>query len=322
MEFAKVVKAGLLTTVQDLGRNSYQVFGVSACGAMDSLAMRFANILVGNDEGEAVLEATLIGPQLTFEGEGVIAITGGDLSPRINGRPVSMWKSLYVKEGDELSFGNCKYGCRAYIAFAGGIQVPKVMGSRSTFIRGNYGGMEGRALKNGDRIPIGASRFDFNRIFGRKLQSKDIPNYKTPCPIRIILGPHDTAFTQEALQTLVSSTYTISNNSDRMGYRLEGKPLQHINGADIISGFITVGSVQVPANGQPIVHMADCGTSGGYTIAGVVISIDIPHMAQKKPGDQIEFEVIEVEDAQELVRKQEQLFSDLRLANHLIPMKV
>ncbi|WP_261798179.1 hypothetical protein [Brevibacillus massiliensis] len=173
--------------------------------------------------------------------------------------------------------------------------------------------------KNGDRLSIGTSRYDLHRLAGRKLPKRDVPPYDAPRPIRIILGPHDAAFTQEALQTLVSNPYTVSNNSDRMGYRLEGKPLQHVHGADIISEFIAVGSIQVPANGQPIVQMADCGTSGGYTIAGVIISVDIPYMAQKKPGDRISFETVEVEEAQQLLRKQEQLLSKLRLANHLIP---
>ncbi|RFU70290.1 biotin-dependent carboxyltransferase [Peribacillus saganii] len=321
MEFAKIEKAGVLTTVQDLGRHSYQVFGVSACGGMDTLALRLANILVGNNEGDAVLEATIIGPHITFLREGVIAITGGSFSVYLNGKPVPMWKSLLVTEGDELTFDSCKYGCRAYIAFAGGIDVPMVMGSRSTFIRGNYGGFEGRALKKGDLIQIGHSRFDYRRVSGRKFKSGDVPDYKTARPVRIVLGPHNNKFTNEAIQTLVSNHYNVSNNSDRMGYRLEGKPLQHVNKADIISEFITPGVIQVPANGQPIVHMSDAGTSGGYTVVGVIISVDLPYMAQKKPGDQIEFEVIGVEEAQKLLSKQEQLLSELQLANLAMPSR-
>ncbi|MEH7342426.1 biotin-dependent carboxyltransferase family protein [Bacillus sp. JJ1532] len=321
MEFAKIEKAGLLTTVQDLGRHSFQTFGVSPCGGMDTLALRLANILVGNNEGDAVLEVTIIGPNITFIREGVIAITGGGFSVYLNGKPVPMWKSLAVNEGDELSFGNSKYGCRAYIAFAGGIDVPKVMGSRSTFIRGNYGGFEGRGLKNGDIVRIKQSRFDNRRISGRKLKSNDIPDYQTPRPMRIVLGPHDIKFTKEAILTLVSNPYKITNNSDRMGYRLEGKPLQHVNKADIISEFITPGVIQVPANGQPIVHMADAGTSGGYTVVGVIISVDLPYMAQKKPGDQIDFEIIGIEEAHQLFCKQEQLIFELQLANMAIPTR-
>jgi antagonist of KipI len=321
MEFVKVVKPGLFTTVQDLGRHSYQVYGVSACGGMDPISLRLANILVGNDEGEAVLEVTLIGPRLRFEEEGIIAITGGDISPSINGKSISMWKSLYVKKGDELSFGTCKYGCRAYIAFAGGIQVPKIMDSRSTFIRGNYGGVEGRALKTGDLIPIGLSRFTLGGLVGRRLRPQDIPDYKTIRSVQFVWGPQDSAFTEEARKTFVSKPYTVSNNSDRMGYRLEGESLKHIDGADIISDFITVGSIQVPANGQPIILMADCQMSGGYTKVGVVIGVDIPYLAQKKPGDSVSFQAIEVEAAQELWRKQEQLLSELRLNNSLIPSK-
>lgn len=319
MEFAKIEKAGLLTTVQDLGRHAFQAFGVSACGAMDTLALRLANILVGNNEGEAVLEATITGPSIAFIREGVIAVTGGNFAVYLNGKPVPMWKSLLVNEGDVLSFGRSSDGCRAYIAFAGGIDVPYVMGSRSTFIRGNYGGFEGRALKNGDLVRIGRSRFNYKHISGRKIKSSDIPNYQTQRTIRIVLGPHDSKFTKEAIQTLVSSSYMVSNNSDRMGYRLEGKPLQHVNKADIISEFITPGVIQVPANGQPIVHMSDAGTSGGYTVVGVVISVDLPYMAQKKPGDLIEFEIICVEEAQQLFCQKEQLLSELQLANLAIP---
>jgi antagonist of KipI len=321
MEFAKIEKAGLLTTVQDLGRHSYQAFGVSACGAMDTLALRLANILAGNSEDEAVLEATVIGPRIRFLNEGVIAVTGGGFSIFLNEKPVSMWKSLLVKEGDVLSFGNSTYGCRAYIAFAGGIDVPLVMGSRSTFIRGSYGGFEGRPLKNGDIIKTGNSRLDKRRVAGRKLKSDDIPDYQTQRPIRVVLGPHNDKFTNEAIQTLVASSYKVSNNSDRMGYRLEGPSLQHVSKADIISQFITPGVIQVPANGQPIVHMADAGTSGGYTIIGVVISVDLPCLAQKKPGDEIQFEIIDVEAAQQLFCRQEQLLADLQLANLAIPSR-
>jgi biotin-dependent carboxylase-like uncharacterized protein len=316
MEFVKVIKPGFFTTIQDLGRRASQKFGVSACGAMDPLA----NILVGNDEGEAALEATLIGPRLRFITDGVIAITGGDLSPSINGNPLTMWKSLRVYKDDELSFGGCNYGCRAYISFAGGIEVPKVIGSRSTFIRGNYGGIEGRLLEAGDEIPIGISPINYTKIAGRKLRPDHIPDYKKERLIRFIPGPQTSAFTSDSLDIFTSNPYIVTNESDRMGYRLQGEQLKHVNGADIISDFITVGSIQVPAIGQPIILMADCQISGGYTKIGVIISADIPYIAQKKPRDQIHFQAIEVLDAQELWINQEKFISDLRLVNRMLPI--
>jgi antagonist of KipI len=321
MEFVNVVKPGLLTTVQDLGRHSYRTFGVSSCGAMDPLSLRLANILVGNNEGEAALEVTLFGLELRFNAEGVIAITGGNLSPNINGKPVSMWKALRVRKDDYLRFGSCIDGCRAYISFAGGIEVPKVMGSRSTFVRGNYGGNEGRALKAGDCLPIGSSPFYLDDLYGRRLRPDDIPDFKKQRLIRFILGPHDKAFTNESLETFMTTPYMVSNESDRMGYRLQGARLEHVAGADIISDFITVGTIQVPGSGQPIIHMADCGTSGGYTKIGVIASVDISYMAQRKPGDQTAFEAVEIKDAQAQLKKQEQFISKLHLSNAMIPRR-
>ncbi|SEC80263.1 biotin-dependent carboxyltransferase family protein [Paenibacillus sp. GP183] len=318
MEFVHVVKPGFFTTVQDLGRRAYQKFGVSASGAMDPLSLRLANLLVGNNEDEAALEATLIGPKLRFGADGVIAITGGNLSPSINGNSVGMWKSLRIYKDDELSFGGCKSGCRTYISFAGGIGVPKVIGSRSTFIRGNYGGIEGRALATGDEIPIGSSPFNYSQIAGRTLRYEHTPDYSQDRTIRFIPGPQINAFTSESVETFTSNPYTVTNESDRMGYRLQGEQLMHIAGADIISDFIAMGSIQVPAIGQPIILMADCQVSGGYTKIGVIISVDIPFTAQKKPGDQIRFQAMEVSDAQELWKEQERLIAELRLINRMI----
>jgi antagonist of KipI len=321
MEFVHVVEPGFFTTVQDLGRHAYLKFGVSASGAMDPLSLRLANLLTGNDEGAAALEATLMGPKLKFVTDGVIAITGGDLSPSINGNPVGMWKSLRVLKDDELSFGGCKSGCRTYISFAGGIGVPKVIGSRSTFIRGQYGGMEGRLLKAGDEIPIEASASNYAQIAGRMLRPESTPDFSKARPIRFILGPQISAFPKESLETFTSNPYTVTNESDRMGYRLQGEQLTHISGADIISDFIKAGSIQVPASGQPIILMADCQISGGYTKIGVIISVDLPYIAQRKPGDQIHFQAMEVSEAQELWIKQEKMIANLRLINRMLPVK-
>lgn len=318
MEYVKVIKPGLLTTVQDLGRHAYQHAGVSACGAMDALSLRLANILVGNHEGEAALEATIVGPQLLFQAEGVIAITGGNLSPSLNGKPVPMWKSIRVYKGDQLRFGWCADGSRAYIAFAGGIQVPPVLGSRSTFIRGQYGGLEGRALKAGDALPTGEARHHFREIAGRTLHPKWIPDYKKERPIRFIWGPQADAFTAKSREVFTTHPYILSNESDRMGYRLQGERLSHKDRADIITDFITAGAIQVPADGQPIILMADCQMSGGYTKIGVIIGVDLPYTAQKKPGDPISFQAVEVTQAQQEWKRQERWLSTLRSNNQMI----
>lgn len=322
MEYVTVKKPGMLTTVQDLGRHAYRAYGVSTSGAMDPLSFRMANILVGNDENQAALEVTLIGPRLQFNVSGVIAITGGNLTPTLNGTEVAMWKALRVEKGDELNFGKCADGIRAYIAFAGGIVVPKVMGSRSTYIRGHYGGMEGRAVAAGDLLPIGKSLFNFTDLSGRRIRTQDIPIFNEKRSIRFILGPHDYEFTEASLQAFMKGPYTVSNESDRMGYRMQGPQLQHLSSADIASDFITPGTIQVPGSGQPIIHMSDCGTSGGYTKIGVIIGVDLPYVAQKKPGDFIHFQPIDVKSAQMAWKKQERLMADLYLTNKLLPRKV
>lgn len=316
MEFLEIVKPGLLTTIQDLGRKDYQIYGISTCGAMDTFSLRLANILVGNKEEEAGLEITIIGPKIKFIHDGLIAITGADLSPKLNGEAVPLWKSIKVSKGDILDFGPIRYGCRAYMAIAGGIDVPQIMGSKSTFIRGGYGGLEGRSLQKGDTILIQRPKLTTNLLAGRKLPPSYIPNYQEERKVRVILGPQADAFTKEAIQDLISTPYRISSDSDRMGYRLEGTPLTHVVGADILSDFITAGSIQVPGSGQPIVLMADCQVTGGYTKIGVVIRVDLPYLGQKKPGDYVCFEQVEIVEAQKLWKKQEQLLSLMNIANY------
>lgn len=311
------MKPGLLTTIQDRGREAYRKFGVSVSGVMDPLSFRLGNILVGNEENAAVLEATLVGPTIRFEAEILFAVTGGNLSPQLNDEEIPMWSTIKANPGDELSFGKYQDGARAYIAFAGGIDVPEVMESRSTFMRGEYGGLEGRALKRGDTIPIGKPTIAIDAIRGRRLRHQDIPNFKVERPIRFILGPHVAAFEEKSVKEFLTESFTVSNASDRMGYRLEGATLQHKNAADIISDFITIGTIQVPGSGQPIVHMADCGTSGGYTKLGVIISEDIPYIAQKKPGDKLAFTNVSVDFAQDAIIEKENLLKDISMDNRI-----
>ncbi|EOR22453.1 allophanate hydrolase subunit 2 [Niallia nealsonii AAU1] len=320
MEYIKCLKPGLLTTIQDLGRHSYQSFGVSACGAMDPLSLKLANIIVGNPQDYAVLEITLLGPEILFKGEGVIAITGADLSPTLNEKELPMWRAVHVQEGDILKFAKARTGCRSYLAILGGMLVPEVMGSKSTFLCGNYGGIEGRALQKNDRIPIGPIHHSWiKKVKNRGISDSVIRNIFHKDAVRFVWGPHDRAFKEESKELFIESVYQITNQSDRMGYRLEGKALLHKKSADILSEFVAPGTIQVPANGKPILLMADCQMSGGYTKIGMVIGVDIPLVAQKKPGDFIKFRPVSIEQAQEEWKRQMKWLSILSKNNtHLI----
>lgn len=297
----KIIKPGLLTTVQDLGRSGYQQYGVTVSGVMDNVSARLANILVGNDEGEGLLEVTMLGPEIEFLADIVIAITGGDLLPVLNNHAVAMGKSLLVKKGDKLAFRGIKNGCRSYIAFSGGIEVPILMGSKATFTRGSIGGHEGRALKAGDLLTIGEPRDALNLLTGRVLQ-ENWYEYSHTIELRVVLGPQEDAFTEAGLKTFFSSQYGVTNECDRMGYRLEGERIEHKKGGDIISDGIAMGAIQIPSHGNPIIMMADRQTTGGYTKIGNVITVDLPKVAQAKPGDKIIFKEVALEEAHALLR--------------------
>lgn len=304
----KVLKPGLQTTIQDLGRTGYQQYGISPSGAMDPYSLQMANLLVGNPLHEAGLEATMLGPSLEAMTDVSIAICGGNLQPMVNKKVVSMWKSLVLRKGDILSFGKVESGARAYIGFAGGIDVPLVLGSKSTFLHGTMGGFNGRALDAGD-IVQGMPFVRKNRFLHRDF----IPEYNAQLEIRVILGPHLEKFHPDAIKRFLSNKYTITPQSNRMGYRLEGPELDHIDGADIISDAIPAGGIQVPSNGQPIILMAERQTTGGYARIATVISVDLPLLAQAMPGTKIRFVEITIEEAQELYRNQSKLFKVLSI---------
>ncbi|WZL72221.1 biotin-dependent carboxyltransferase family protein [Clostridiaceae bacterium 35-E11] len=306
MAMFKIIHPGFLTLVQDQGRYGYQQFGVPVSGVMDSYAQRVANILVGNDEGEGVLELTMLGPQIEFESDMIIAITGGNLSPSLNGAAIPMWQSIYVKQGERLIFQGMKSGCRSYIAFAGGIDVPKVMGSKSTYTKGKIGGYEGRPLKAGDRLQIGVAKEALISLKGRTVADKYIPQYTNDFEVRVILGPQDQYFTSKGIETFLSNKYVVTNECDRMGFRLDGEVIEHMNGGDIISDGIAFGAIQIPGHGKPIIMMADRQTTGGYTKIANVISADLYKIAQAKPGDQIAFQAVTVQEAQSALKELEQ----------------
>jgi biotin-dependent carboxylase-like uncharacterized protein len=304
-----IKSAGMLTTVQDKGRYGYQRFGMPISGAMDVFSLRLANALVGNETGAACLEATFTGPEIQFTADGAIALTGADMGPVHNGIPVAVNKALKVKRGDTLSFSGLKNGFRTYIAFAGGINVPEVMGSRSTYLRASLGGFSGRALEAGDELPLGEAK---GRISEEPIPDGLIPRYESDQTIRIISGPEVSRFTMDGIHSFLTSEYSITGKSDRMGYRLAGKSISHTaDGADIISSGISRGTVQVPGNGQPIILMADRQTSGGYTRIACVISADLTLVAQMKPGDIVRVREITIDKAQELFVERDKLLRRL-----------
>lgn len=304
-----IKKAGLFTTIQDLGRYGYQRFGMTPAGAMDHFSMRVANMLVGNNENEAVLECTFLGPEIEFQCDEIISITGANMSPKLNGEPVLMWSSLYVKEGDILSFSGVVSGLRTYMSFSKNLTVPTIMGSKSTFIRGNLGGIEGRKLANGDEIKLGDGHLS---KYGSYLPKYLIPDYKKEDTLRVVMGPQDDYFTDEAIEAFLNSNYKITSEADRMGYRLDGPKIDHKVGADILSDGIVFGSVQVPGHGAPIIMMADRGTTGGYTKIATVITPDLNILAQMGPGWSVDFKKITVEESHEIYKEYENGFNKIK----------
>lgn len=290
----KVVIPGPLTTVQDAGRYGYMNSGIGTSGVMDEVSYKKANYLVGNENGEAVLEVTLFGGTMEFTEDAVIAVTGAAMDVKINEEPIEMYRACQVKAGDVLSLGMVTVGCRIYVAFAGGVDVPVVLGSRSTNLKCKMGGYEGRALAAGDIFEIGKNGRTYEALKDR-IAKPDV--YTSPITVRVIEGPQEEYFTEAGKKTFYNETYTISDQSDRMGYRMEGAPIESVNGTDIISDGIALGSIQVPTNGKPIILLADRQTTGGYAKIATVCSFDIPKLVQGKPGDQVRFQKISLDGA-------------------------
>ena len=289
-----VIKPGMLTTVQDLGRWGFQAQGVPVAGPMDPVSHRLANALVGNGRDAALLEVTLLGPELEFDDERLVALAGADFELSLDGRPVPSRAPFIVSAGSRLRFGARQVGARAYLAVSGGIAVPPVLGSRSTHVLSGMGGVDGRALVAGDRLPLGVrSRFSRAALPLTARESRSDPH----TTVRVLPGPQADYFAPDALDVLQSAPYVIAQNSDRMGFRLEGPRLTHSRGADIVSDATPLGVLQVPASGQPILLMADRQTTGGYPKIATVIAADLPIAGQLAPADTIRFVVCTPRDA-------------------------
>ena len=293
IEVLRVLQPGLLTTIQDIGRPHAVASGVPPGGAMDRFAHTAANLLVGNDRGAATLECTLTGPHLVAEHACLIAITGADFEPRVNGDAAPMWTGLFLSQGDQLTFGGRRAGARAYVAVAGGISADRWLGSMSTNLMCARGGMHGRALVAGDALPVG--ELSGPVVAGRNLAAGMRPVYGERT-LHAIAGPHFTRLQGESREALFSAGFSVSHDSNRMGYRLEG-PRLDAPGEELLSFGVVAGAVQLPAGGQPILLMADHQTAGGYPVVVTVASVSIPIAAQLAPGDEFRFAEITIDTA-------------------------
>jgi antagonist of KipI len=293
MGSVRVLRPGLLTTVQDGGRWGLQSHGVPPAGPMDPWSHRMANALVGNGADAATLEVTLKGPELAFDDERIVAVAGAHFAIDVDSQGQSPNTAFIVPAGARLRVGTRRIGARGYLAVTGGFAVPEVLGSRSTHLVGRLGGFEGRALAAGDSLPLGPPGGPRPRRSGEAA----LPASDGPTRIRVLPGPHVDKFAPDALSVLQSSPYSLGNDSDRMGFRLGGPRLAHANRADIISDATPLGVLQVPGSGQPVLLMADRQTTGGYASLATVITADIGLAGQLAPGDQIQFEVCTLQDA-------------------------
>jgi biotin-dependent carboxylase-like uncharacterized protein len=302
----KVISPGLLMSVQDLGRPEARRYGVAPGGALDPFALAAANQLVGNPPGLAGIEITAGGATLQLHRSMTIALAGADLGASLNDRPMLLWTAVRARAGAilQLTGRRGSWGARAYLAIAGGIDVPLVLGSRSTDLSGGFGGLQGHALHTGDILPVGPSSTESIALAGQHWPEHIRPHYSAQPTLRFIPGPHLECFIPGTVETLVAATFQISTTSNRMGYRLEGPRLRYSHLQSLRSLGVVPGTIQVPPDGMPILLMADAQTTGGYPIIGALISADLPLAAQLLPGDQLCLAPTSLEEAYDALRDQ------------------
>jgi biotin-dependent carboxylase-like uncharacterized protein len=306
----ETLKPGSLTLIQDEGRWGYQAYGMPVAGAMDRYAYRVANLLAGNRRGAAALEMTMQGGTFRFSRKCLVAVCGADMQARVNDLAVPSWSAFYVPAGGVLCFDGVLTGCRTYLAVHGGFEVPPVLGSRSTYTRAAVGGVDGRPLKEGDVLSTGQDAF--SGAVPLSLPDRLVRRYDHEIALRVIMGPQDDMFTPAGVRTFLEGTYTISHEADRMGYRLEGPKIEHMDKADIISDALPLGAVQVPAHGLPLVMTADRQTTGGYAKIATVIGPDVSLLAQGKMGDTVRFSRCSDEEGVEALRREEQHYEEIQ----------
>ncbi len=297
----KIISPGPLTTIQDLGRFGLMSKGFSPSGAMDTDSLFIANKLIGNNDSEGALEFTLLGISGEFTEDCVIAVTGADFGWKINNEELKRYHAVEVKKGSVITSTAAKDGMRGYMAVAGGFDIPFVMGSYSTNLKCKIGGFEGRKLQAGDEIPF---KIDRNQLLAMYRGAESVPTFgQTDIELRVVLGPQDDYFTDKGIDTFLSSEYVITQESDRMGIRLEGDKIEAKGGVDIISDGIPLGAVQIPSSGKPIIMMADRQTVGGYAKIATVVSADIGLIAQSKPGTKVHFTAVSLKESQRIYKK-------------------
>ncbi|MBQ1251051.1 MAG: biotin-dependent carboxyltransferase family protein [Clostridia bacterium] len=302
----KVISPGLLTTLQDGGRYGYQQFGVPVCGAMDRYSLNLANMLAGNDPDEGALEITYMGPTLRFDSGCTFALCGGRFEARLDGQPLEMARAYAAAPGSTLEIGAVKEGFRGYLAISGGFAVEPVLGSRSTYLKGGFGGLHGRKLQKDDELPLRNPSL-WLPFMDQRVYEADTWRYPLEKrAVRVVLGPQEERFSAKGIETFLSSEYTVTQESDRMGYRLDGQAIEYAEGCDgnIISDGIVMGAVQVPS-GKPIIMMADRQTTGGYSKIATVITADLPLLAQMQAGGKVCFAVVTPQEAARIRRKQQ-----------------
>ncbi|MBF6185687.1 MULTISPECIES: biotin-dependent carboxyltransferase family protein [Nocardia] len=317
----EIMEPGLATTVQDLGRSGGYNVGIPPSGALDQTSAKLANLLVGNPVDAAVLEAPYLGPKLAFDGPGVVAVTGGQAPVLLNGVEVDAWEAFPVAEGDVLSFGYIQQGARLYIAVAGGFDVPEVLGSRSTYGLGALGGYQGRPLRAGDRLPVGAAAGPF---VPRRVPERSRPAWSREVELRVVLGLYDYRLTEEATEALLGTVWTLTPVADRTGFRYSGAKLTFTDrtqpfgaGSDpsnIVDAGYPIGSIQVPSGSEPIILHRDAVSGGGYAMVGTVISVDMDIVGQSAPGTNTRLRAVSLDEALRARRHAQGRFADLAQA--------
>jgi biotin-dependent carboxylase-like uncharacterized protein len=302
----RVKSPGLLTTVQDAGRFGEYAIGMPPSGAMDVFSYGVGNYLVGNEDGAAGLEVTYFGPELEFTEDAIIAVTGAEMPPKINGEEAATWEAVRVREGDVLSFDYLRNGARSYLAVAGGIDTPVFMHSRSTYTLIGLGGHEGRALQEGDELALGEARNGGSQE-GKRVDDAHIPRYTRETELRVIIGLASYRLTEESMEEFLNVEWTVTPDADRVGYRYRGGELGFVereqpagagsDPANVVDFGYPIGSIQVPGGVEPIVLMNDAVTGGGYATIGTVISADRDRLAQSKTNDKTRFRSVELEEA-------------------------
>ncbi len=313
MSLIEVHAPGLLTTVQDLGREGFGPMGVSASGAADPVALRIGNRLVGNAEGAAGLEMALLGGNFVFPERAVVALTGSEFGATLDNEPIEMWKSVEIRQGQTLRLGATRAGARCYLCMRGGIDVKLFLGSASTHLLSGLGGFQGRALRAGDVLKIGAASGSFRTFRKRSVSARAVAQLAPRKILRVTPGPQSDWFSQKVQEAFYAGTYRVTEESNRMGLRLQGAAISSTAGGEMTSEGVSLGAVQITAGGLPIILFVEQQTTGGYPKIANVISADLSSLGQLRPRDEIRFELVEMEAARALFFAQEKLLASQEL---------